>query len=133
MILSILVIALLVVGVFFLTVAAIGFVRLPDVFCRLHISGVIDTLGAPLLLLAAALYLGVSLASGKLLLAILFLYVTSPLVGHLLARAAVVAGYQPKTFKDQTDAARARHYERELEDDSRLQATATAPPSGGDA
>jgi multicomponent Na+:H+ antiporter subunit G len=70
-------------------VAAVGFVRLPDIFCRLHVTGIIDTLGAPLLLLGAALALGPTLAAGKLLLGLVFLFVTSPLVGHLLSRAAL--------------------------------------------
>lgn len=82
-------------GVFFLVVAAIGFVRLPDVYCRLHVTGVIDTLGAPLVLLGAAIYMGVDLVAAKLILAILFLTVTSPLVGHLLARAAVQSEHDP--------------------------------------
>lgn len=79
-------------GVFFLVVAAIGFVRLPDVFCRLHVTGVIDTLGAPLVLLGAAILVGVNLVAAKLIIGIVFLTVTSPLVGHLLARAAVQSG-----------------------------------------
>jgi multicomponent Na+:H+ antiporter subunit G len=87
-------------GVFFLAVAAIGFVRLPDVFSRLHVTGVIDTLGAPLVLLGAAIYMGPQLASGKLVLGILFIAITSPLLGHLLARAALEAGYQPGRVED---------------------------------
>lgn len=86
-------------GVFFLVVAAIGFVRLPDVFCRLHVTGVIDTLGAPLVLLGAAIFVGVDLVAAKLVLGILFLTVTSPLVGHLLSRAAV----QSKTDRERAE------------------------------
>ena len=80
---------LMAAGVLFMLVAAVGFVRLPDVFCRLHVTGIIDTLGAPLLLLGAAVALGPTLAAGKLLLGLAFLFVTSPLVGHLLSRAAL--------------------------------------------
>jgi multicomponent Na+:H+ antiporter subunit G len=87
-------------GVFFLVVGAIGFLRLPDVFCRLHVTGVLDTLGAPLLMLGTAVHLGPQLVSAKLLLGILFLAVTSPLVGHLLARAALEAGHQPGVIED---------------------------------
>lgn len=76
-------------GLFFTLTAAVGFVRLPDVYCRLHITGVLDTMGVPLILLGAAVYLGPGLTSAKLLLCIVFLYGTSPLVGHLLARAAL--------------------------------------------
>lgn len=86
---------LLAAGVFFLVVAAIGFVRLPDVYSRLHVAGVIDTLGAPLVLLGAAVHVGPELTAGKLVLGIAFMSVTSPLVGHLLARAALEAGHEP--------------------------------------
>lgn len=84
-------IALMCCGTVFLIVAAIGFTRLPDLFCRLHVTGVIDTLGVPLILLGVAVYIGPNMVAGKLILAILFLYSTSPLVGHLLARAALEA------------------------------------------
>jgi multicomponent Na+:H+ antiporter subunit G len=101
MMLSHLVVALLLVtGIFFLLVGAIGFARLPDVFCRMHVTGVLDTLGAPLVMLATAVYLGFSLVSLKLVLALLFLSVTSPLVGHLLARAALEAGHEPGMIED---------------------------------
>jgi multicomponent Na+:H+ antiporter subunit G len=90
-------------GVFFLAVAAIGFRRLPDVFCRLHVMGVIDTLGAPLILLGAAVYLGPQLAAGKLVLGLVFISITSPVVGHLLARAALEAGHQPGVIENPAD------------------------------
>jgi multicomponent Na+:H+ antiporter subunit G len=90
-------------GVFFLVVGAIGFMRLPDVFCRLHVTGVLDTLGAPLVLLGTAIYIGPQLVALKLGLAIVFLFVTSPLVGHLLARAALEAGHEPGVIEDSAE------------------------------
>lgn len=90
-------------GLFFLVVASIGFARLPDVFCRIHVMGVMDTLGVPLILLAAAVYLGPQLAAGKLVLGLLFIAITSPLVGHLLARAALEAGHEPGMIEDSTE------------------------------
>jgi multicomponent Na+:H+ antiporter subunit G len=92
--------AILGVGIFFILVGALGFVRLPDVFCRLHVTGVLDTLGAPLVLLGAAVHLGATLVSLKLVLGIIFLALTSPLVGHLLARAALEAGHEPGVIDD---------------------------------
>ncbi len=77
------------VGLLFMIVAAVGFARLPDVFCRLHVTGILDTLGAPMVLLGAVVWNGWNLTSGKLLLGLLFLFVTSPLVGHLLSWAAL--------------------------------------------
>lgn len=92
---------LVVTGVFFLGIGALGFVRLPDVFCRMHVTGVLDTLGAPLVMLGAAVHVGAHLASAKLLLATLFLIATSPLIGHLLSRAALEGGYSPQVVKDE--------------------------------
>jgi multicomponent Na+:H+ antiporter subunit G len=100
---NILVAVLLSTGVFFLLVGSIGFARLPDVFCRMHVTGVLDTLGAPLIMLATAVYLGFSLVSLKLVLAVLFLAVTSPLVGHLLARAALEAGHEPGVIEERAE------------------------------
>jgi multicomponent Na+:H+ antiporter subunit G len=94
---------LLAAGVFFLAVGAVGFMRLPDVFCRLHVTGVLDTLGAPMIMLGTAVYLGASIVSLKLVLGIVFLVATSPLVGHLLARAALEAGHQPGVIEDETE------------------------------
>jgi multicomponent Na+:H+ antiporter subunit G len=95
--------AFMLAGSFFMVVAAIGFARLPDVFCRLHVTGVLDTLGAPLVLTGAAILLGPQLVSLKLLLAIGFLVVSSPLVGHLLARAALEAGHQPGVIEERSE------------------------------
>ena len=102
MIQEILTTLVLAIGVFFLVVAAVGFTRLPDVFSRLHVTGIIDTLGAPLILLGAAIDMGPQLAAGKLVLGIAFIAITSPLVGHLLARAALEAGHQPGVIEDAT-------------------------------
>jgi multicomponent Na+:H+ antiporter subunit G len=98
--------ALIAAGLFFLAVAAIGFSRLPDVFCRLHVNGVVDTLGGPLILIGVAVHLGPQLVALKLLLGGLFLAITSPLVGHLLARAALEAGHQPEVIEDPSVLAR---------------------------
>lgn len=96
----------LAIGLFFVLVAAVGFVRLPDVFCRLHVTGVLDTLGAPFVLLGTAIHIGLSLVTFKLLLAIIFISVTSPLVAHLLARAALEAGHKPGMIESPQEAAR---------------------------
>ncbi|HUG27955.1 MAG TPA: monovalent cation/H(+) antiporter subunit G [Gemmatimonadales bacterium] len=94
-------------GISFVAVGAIGFVRLPDVFCRLHVTGVMDTLGAPLILLGVAVQLGAQLVSLKLLLVIVFLVLSSPLVGHLLARAALEAGHRPQRLEDEFEISKA--------------------------
>lgn len=86
-------VALLAAGLFFQLVAAVGLIRFPDVYCRLHVVGINDTLGAPLILIGAAVWLGATLPALKILLAVAFLYLTSPLVSHLLSWAAVESGH----------------------------------------
>lgn len=93
-VLDIVAVVLLLAGGFFMVVAAVGFIRLPDLYCRFHVTGILDTLGAPLMLLAVAVHVGFGLTFGKLILGLVFLFITAPLVGHLLSRAAVEAGYQ---------------------------------------
>jgi multicomponent Na+:H+ antiporter subunit G len=80
---------LLVAALFFQTVASIGLVRFPDVFSRQHVVCITETLGGPLILVAAAVMVGPTLVAAKLMLAVLFSFVTGPLVTHMLARAAL--------------------------------------------
>lgn len=99
------VVVLVAAGLFFQVVAALGLLRFPDVYCRMHVVGVSDTLGSPLVLLgvAAAVLLGESgppylrvLGAVKAILIISLLYFTAPLVSHLLSRAALEAGHRPE-------------------------------------
>jgi multicomponent Na+:H+ antiporter subunit G len=80
---------LVITALFFQTVAAIGLVRFPDVFSRQHVVCVTETLGVPLMLIAAAAIVGPTLVAAKLMLAVVFSFVTGPLVSHMLARAAL--------------------------------------------
>lgn len=82
-------------GGFFLIVGAIGMIRLPDFWSRLHGAGVIDTAGAELILLGMAFQSGLSLITVKLVLIGLFLFFTSPTATHAVANAAYVAGLRP--------------------------------------
>ena len=65
-------------GTFFCVSGAIGMLRLPDFYARLHAAGVIDTLGATLVLVGLMLQAGLSLVTVKLLFILLFLLITSP-------------------------------------------------------
>jgi multicomponent Na+:H+ antiporter subunit G len=70
-------------GLFFLFVASVGIVRLPDVYCRSHALGKALTLGVILLLVGYGLIVPES-AGWKLLLAISFQLVSTPVASHLL-------------------------------------------------
>ena len=75
-------------GVFFLLMGGIGLLRFPDFYTRLHAAGKCDTLGSLLVFLGLAVYQGVDLASAKILLIGLFIFLTSPTATHAMACAA---------------------------------------------
>ncbi|MEQ8265912.1 MAG: monovalent cation/H(+) antiporter subunit G [Parvibaculum sp.] len=87
------------VGGVFVLIGAFGMIRLPDVWSRLHAAGVIDTVGAELVLLGMAIQAGFTQATVKLLLIGLFLFVTSPTATHAVANAAFVAGIRPRSLR----------------------------------
>jgi multicomponent Na+:H+ antiporter subunit G len=85
---------LLLAGAFFVLVSALGVVRLPDLFMRMHAATKAGTLGAGLVLFAAALYFGDLSVSVKAGVVFLFLLLTAPVGAHVLGRAAYHAGVQ---------------------------------------
>ena len=84
-------------GSFFAVTGGIGVLRLPDVFSRLHGSGMTDTMGAGLILTGLMFQAGLSLVTVKLILVLAFLWLTSPVATHALARAALDRGVKPVT------------------------------------
>lgn len=81
----------LLLGAFFALTGAVGLVRFPEFFARLHAAGVLDSLGMPFILLGVALHMGISLAALKILLLLLFLLIVTPTACHALAKAAFIA------------------------------------------
>jgi multicomponent Na+:H+ antiporter subunit G len=79
--------ALILSGTFFILTGAIGLVRLPDVYTRMHGAGVVDTLGAGLFLAGLMVQGGLTLVTVKLGLIIVFLFFTSPTSSYALANA----------------------------------------------
>lgn len=87
--------ACLAAGGFFCMVGALGLIRMPDVFTRMHAASVTDTLGAGLILLGLAIQAGLSLVALKLLMVGLLIAYTGPAAAHALARAALFRGLAP--------------------------------------
>ncbi|MCF8004070.1 MAG: Na+/H+ antiporter subunit G [Chromatiaceae bacterium] len=86
-----LVAALILLGAAFTLIGSIGLASLPDFFCRLHGPTKSTTLGVGGMLAASALYFA---AQGPTphpteLLVALFLFMTTPVSAHLLAKAAL--------------------------------------------
>ncbi len=97
-VLSVLTWLLLLSGGFFLLTGAIGMVRLPDVFTRMHAAGMADTMGAGLILAGLCVHSGVNLVTVRLLLVLAFVWFTSPIATHALAKAALSGGARPYTL-----------------------------------
>lgn len=79
-------------GGFFVLVAGLGVLRLPDVFTRMHASTKAGTLGASFVLIGAAVHFGSLAITAKVALAILFILLTAPIAGHMIGRAAQRTG-----------------------------------------
>ncbi len=77
-------------GTTFSIIGVLGFIRLPDVYTRLHATGKISVFGVVLLLLAAIIY--TPLGFGKGLVLIVLLLISGPAVSHALASASYRLG-----------------------------------------
>jgi len=86
---------LLAAGGFFCVVGAIGVLRMPDFYTRMHAASVNDTLGAGLMLLGLILQAGWTLVAAKLVVIGVLIFFTSPAATHALAKAAFGRGLQP--------------------------------------
>jgi multicomponent Na+:H+ antiporter subunit G len=85
----------LLAGAAFLLIGAIGVLRFPDFYTRLHAVSVCDTLGAGLVLVGLMLQGGLSLVTVKLLLMFFFMMFTGPTAVHALAQAALQGKLKP--------------------------------------
>lgn len=92
---------LLLAGSFFVFTGAVGLLRLPEFFTRIHSAGVTDTLGAGLMLAAMLLQAGSWTVAAKLFLIFLFMMITGPTSTHALAKAALHGKLTPITADKQ--------------------------------
>jgi multicomponent Na+:H+ antiporter subunit G len=90
-------------GIFFAVVAAIGLVRLPDLYTRAHSTSKSETLGAVLTLAAVAIAFEGSLTTLKTALLLLFMFLTNPTAAHAITRAAAEQGIEPWTTDADAD------------------------------
>jgi multicomponent Na+:H+ antiporter subunit G len=90
----------LLTGCGLIIIGAVGLVRLPDMYTRMHAAGITDTLGTMMIMLGLAFQAGFSLITVKLGFIALFILYTSPVATHALARAAVHGGLKPLTVGD---------------------------------
>lgn len=92
------------IGVLFIVVAAIGIYRLPDLYTRAHAASKSATLGVMSLLIGVFIYFW--LIEGhfnpRILLGVLFIFITGPVGGHIMTRSSYIAGVEscPETVHD---------------------------------
>ncbi|WP_078544264.1 monovalent cation/H(+) antiporter subunit G [Litchfieldia alkalitelluris] len=85
---------IIVLGALISLISAIGVIRLPDVYTRNHAASKGATLGILLILSCAFLFFWVEdgYMNARLLLGIIFVFLTAPVAGHLISRAAYYSG-----------------------------------------
>lgn len=91
----VLIASLLAAGFFFHAVAALGVLRMPDFYTRLHAVSKAETLGVVLTVAALALSTGLSLTTLKLVFVAVFLFLANPTSTHAVGRAALRTGLTP--------------------------------------
>ena len=106
---NILVAFVLICGLIFFTGGSIGIIRMPDFYTRLHPAGKLDTAGQFFMMSAIALFLLQEfnlhnlLIVFKIVLIVIFVYITSPTATHAIVDAGVRAGLTPWTKKENHD------------------------------
>ena len=86
------------IGTFFSVVGVLGYIRLPDVYTRLHATGKVGVFGVVLLLIAAIIYTPFSLWRGLVL--VLFLLITGPVTAHAISSTAYRIGLPMIAVRD---------------------------------
>lgn len=86
---------LIVIGALFSLLAAIGILRLPDLYTRMHAASKAGTMGSGLMFVAIAVFAFDGPVILRALVGFVFVLLTAPVSAHLLARAAYSAGYKP--------------------------------------
>ncbi len=87
---------IMLIGAAFAVIAAIGLLRLPDIYTRTHAASKAGTLGSGLMLLALAVFSQELDVVTRAIAAIVFFLLTAPISSHLLARSAYLVGYRPE-------------------------------------
>jgi multicomponent Na+:H+ antiporter subunit G len=83
---------LMVIGAAFMLIAAVGVVRMPDLFTRVQAAAKAATLGAGLMQVAVAVHFGELGVTTRALTVVVFLALTAPVAAHVIGRAAYFVG-----------------------------------------
>ena len=83
---------LMVSGALFMLVAALGVLRMPDLFLRMSASTKASSFGSGLILLAAAAHFAEIGVTSRVVATIVYLLLTTPIAAHMLSRAGYFVG-----------------------------------------
>lgn len=86
---EIIAIVFILIGLLFVLVSAVGVVRLPDFYTRLHASGIGETIGIFISFVGLAIYQGFDQVTVKLFIIAILVYLFNPVGTHMLGRAAL--------------------------------------------
>ena len=89
-------------GGFFVIIGAVGTLRFPDFWSRLHAASITDSAGVILMFAGMCVQAGLTLITVKLIIIGVFLFITGPTSTHAIANAALVSGLRPKEAKGYT-------------------------------
>jgi multicomponent Na+:H+ antiporter subunit G len=93
-IVEILTVLFMLMGVFFITVAGLGILRMPDLYTRMHASTKAGTIGLGLLMVAVALHFQDLASVSRAVAIMIFLVLTAPVAAHLLGKSMLDKGYK---------------------------------------
>ncbi len=91
-------------GSFFCLTGAVGLLRFPEFFSRIHAASLTDTLGASLILIGLMFQAGWGLALPKLILILIFSLLAGTTASHAMAKAALKSGLRPPDLQKAPDA-----------------------------
>ena len=92
-------------GLVFFIGSAIGMLRLPDFYTRIHASGNSETLGCMFSFIGLMLYEGLTFTAVKLAFVFLLVFLANPIGSHILSKAAYKSGHPVWTL-DSRDASK---------------------------
>ena len=83
---------ILTLGAVFVVLAAIGVVKMPDLFLRISVTTKAATLGVGLMLVGVIVHFGDFYTTTRSIAILLFVFLTAPIGAHLIGRAAYITG-----------------------------------------
>ena len=86
--------ALLLIGSLFMLLSAIGIIKMPDLFTRMHAATKVGTVGVSGIVLAVAVHFEQMKVAAPALLIIVFFLATAPIAAHMIGRAAYEMGVE---------------------------------------